>query len=92
MRRSLVPSLVPVESSHDVGVDHEPLVRIDTDAKETGVSVNLKHLVTSPQVVENAGLVKDGQVGHVLFLLELGRVALVNLRFRKRDGPFGGLD
>jgi hypothetical protein len=92
VRRSFVPSLVAVESSHDVGVDHEPFVRVDTDAKESGIGVNLEHLVTSPQVVKDAGFVENGQVGHILLLLELGRVAIEDIRFRYAGRPFGGLD
>jgi hypothetical protein len=92
VRRSLIPSLVPVKSSHDVGVDHEPFVRVDTDAKETGISVNLEDFVTIPQIVENAGLVEDGQVGHVLLLLELGRIAIEDFRFGNAVRPFGSVD
>ena len=68
VRRGLVPSLVTVEISHDGSVHHQPLVGIDTDAEKTRVGVDLKHLVAGSQVVQNAGFVQHGQVGHVLFL------------------------
>ena len=34
-------------------------------------------------------LVKNGQVGHVLFLLELGRVAFQNFSLGQRHGLYG---
>jgi len=36
-------------------------------------------LVANLQVVEDRGIIEKGQVGHVLTLLELGRVDLTNL-------------
>ena len=65
--------------SHDGSVHHQPLVRVDTDAEETRVGVDLEDLVAGPQVVEDTSLVQDGQVGHVFLLLELGGIAIKNL-------------
>merc|ERR1719391_960587 len=76
VRGRLVPPLVAVEGSHDGSVHHQPLVGVDTDAEQARVGVDLENLVTGPQVVEDAGLVQNGQVRHVLLLLELGRVAV----------------
>ena len=69
MGRSFVSSLVTVEISHDGCVHHQPLVRVDTDAEETGVGVDLENLVTGSQIVQDAGFVQNGQIGHVFFLL-----------------------
>ena len=45
MRGRFVASFVSVVISHDLRVDHEPLVRVDADAKKTRVRVNLQHVV-----------------------------------------------
>merc|ERR1719516_486608 len=92
VRRGLISPLVTVEGSHDGSVHHQPLVRVDTDTEQARVGVDLKNLVTGSQIVEDAGSVQDGQVGHVLLLLELGRVAFKNLGFGQFDGSFGALD
>jgi len=84
MRRSFISSLVAVEISHDWSVDHQPLVRVDTDAEQTRVSVDLQHLIPSTKIVQNTSLVKNGQVGHVFFLFKLGRIALKHFGLRKR--------
>ena len=57
VRWGLVSSSVSVMGSHDGSVHHQPFVRVDTDAKETRVSVNLENLVARSQVVEDAGSV-----------------------------------
>merc|ERR1712198_86365 len=92
VRGRLVSPLVAVEGSHDGSVHHQPLVGVDTDAEQAGVGVDLENLVTGPQVVEDAGLVQNGQVGHVLLLLELGRVAVQNLGLGQSGATLGALD
>merc|ERR1719193_200291 len=90
--RGFVSPFVAVEGSHDGSVHHQPLVGVDTDTEQAGVGVDLENLVTGSQIVEDAGLVQDGQVGHVLLLLELGRVAFQNLFFGQGGASLGGLD
>jgi hypothetical protein len=85
VRRRLVSPLVPVERSHDGSVHHEPFVRVNTDAEETRVGVDLEDLVAGSQIVQDATLVEDGQVGHVLLLFELGGVAFKHLGFGEGD-------
>ena len=46
MRWSLVPPLVAVVISHDLSVDHQPLVGIDADAEQSRVGVNLQYVVS----------------------------------------------
>ena len=53
MRRSVGASAISVMGSHDGSVDHQPLVRVDTDTEETRVGVDLENLVTGSQVVED---------------------------------------
>ena len=55
VRWGLVSSSVSVMGSHDGSVHHQPLVGVDTDAKETRVGVDLKDLVARPQIVKDAG-------------------------------------
>merc|ERR1719347_1089834 len=83
--RSVGTSAVSEMGSHDGSVHHQPLVRVDTDAEETRVGVDLEDLVAGPQVVEDTSLVQDGQVGHVFLLLELGGIAFQNLGLGKAD-------
>merc|ERR1712042_108292 len=92
MRRSVGTSAVSVMGSHDGSVHHQPLVRVDTDAEETRVGVDLENLVTGSQVVEDTSPVKDGQVGHVFLLLELGGIALKDLSLGKSFISLGSLD
>merc|ERR1712002_669543 len=79
VRWGFIPSLVAVKVSHDGSVHEQPFVRVDTDAEETRVGVNLKHLVTGSQIVQHAGFVQNGQVGHVLLLFEFRRITLKDL-------------
>jgi hypothetical protein len=57
MRWSFVPPLVAVVISHDLSVDHQPLVGIDADAEESRVGVNLEYVVSCSEVVQDASFV-----------------------------------
>ena len=74
MRWDFIPPLAQVQLDHSWGVDGEPLVRVDDNAEEARVGVDKLGLVPGFQVVEDGGVVQEGQVGHVVALLELGRV------------------
>ena len=69
------------------GVDREPLVGVDGDTEEARVGVDQLVLVPDHRVPENAGVTKEGEVGHVLRAVKLGgvdltdRVCLVCLHF-----------
>ena len=45
--------------------------------------VDLKDGVTSAQIVQDASLVQNGEIGHVFFLLKLRRIAFQYLRLWK---------
>ena len=60
------------------GVDREPLVGVDGDAEEAGVGVDQLVLVPHHGVPQDAGIAKEGQVGHVLGTVELGGVDLAD--------------
>jgi len=93
MRRCFVSSFVAVEISHDLSVDHQPFVRIDANAEQTRIGVDLKDRVSGSEIVKNAGTVKNGEIGHVLFFLEFGWIAIQNLGFWQRDSSsFAGFE
>ena len=74
MRWDFIPPLAQVQLDHSWGVDGEPLVRVDDNAEEARVGVDKLGLVPGFQVVEDGGVIEEGQVGHVVTLLKLGRV------------------
>merc|ERR1719365_249115 len=76
VRRSLITSLAKVDLGASVSVKRVTLVGVDN--KKTRVGVDQFGLVTGLQVPEDRGIIKEGQVDHVLALLKLGRVDLSN--------------
>ena len=54
MRRNFIAPFVAEKVSHDLRVDVEPFVRVDADAEETRVGVDLQHQVARAQVVQDA--------------------------------------
>ena len=74
MRWDFIPPLAQVQLDHSWGVDGEPLVRVDDYTEEARVGVDKLGLVPGFQVVEDGGVIEEGQVGHVVTLLKLGRV------------------
>ena len=60
------------------GVDGEPLVGVDGDTEEAGVGVDQLVLVPDHGVPEDAGITEEGEVGHVLRAVKLGRVDLAD--------------
>ncbi len=57
----------------------KPFVGVHHHTEEARVGVDELSLVTDLQVVEDGGVIEEGQVGHVLALLELRWVDLPNL-------------
>ena len=78
VRPALSPPLAHVQLHGAEGVDGEPLVRVDGDAEEAGVGVDQLILVSDDRVPEDTGVTKEGQIGHVLGTVELGRVHLAD--------------
>ena len=76
MWRHLVLLLAPVEVDHLHGVEGQAPEWIDGDAEEAGVCVDVPVDVSLAQVVVDGGVVQEGQVGHVVGHLVLGRVHL----------------
>merc|ERR1719412_287017 len=79
MRRDLITSLAKVDLADSVSVQRITLVRVDNNHEQTRVGVDKLGLVASLQVPEDGGVIEEGQVDHVLHLLELGRVDLAHL-------------
>jgi len=79
MRGHLITPLAHVDLDGTVGVDGVTLVGVDGDTEETRVGVDKLGLVTGLEDVEDGGIVEEGQVGHILTLLVLGRVDLSDL-------------
>ena len=78
VRPALGPPLADVQLHGAEGVDGEPLVRVDGDTEEAGVGVDQLILVSNHGVPEDTGVTKEGQIGHVLGTVELGRVHLAD--------------
>ena len=78
MGPALVPPLAHVQLHGAEGVDGEPLVGVDGDTEEAGVGVDQLVLVPHHGVPQDAGITKEGQVGHVLGTVELGGVDLAD--------------
>ena len=93
----LVPPLGAVNTDSPHGVDGEPLVGVDGNAEETRVGVDQSLHVSHLEIEQDRGVIKVGQVGHVLAAVVLGRVDLghevllvgVHLAL---PGPFDDLD
>ena len=75
----LITSLTQVDLAHSVSVQRITLVRVDNNHEQTRVGVNHLGLVAGLQVPEDGGVIEEGQVDHVLNLLELGWVDLADL-------------
>merc|ERR1719450_636412 len=75
----LITSLAKVDLAHSVGVQRVTLVGVDNNHEQTRVGVDKLALVAGLQVPEDGGVIEEGQVDHVLNLLELGWVDLADL-------------
>jgi hypothetical protein len=79
VRRNFISPLANVPFDDSLGVDRIPLVGVDDNAEQARVGVDELGFVTDLQVVEDRGIIQEGQVGHVFTFLKLGRVDLPNL-------------
>jgi len=74
-----ITSLTKVDLADSVGVKRITLVWVDNNNEETRVGVDKLGLVSGLQVPEDRGVIEEGQVDHVLDLLELGRIDFADL-------------
>ncbi|GMT17074.1 hypothetical protein PFISCL1PPCAC_8371, partial [Pristionchus fissidentatus] len=79
VRRQLLALLASKLAGERVRVDAQSLVRIDNYAEETRVCLNEVGIVSIAQIVEHRGLVEASHVGHVLRLIESGRIGLLDV-------------
>ena len=84
MRRNLVPSLSQIEPDGCLGIDRVSLVRIDSNAEQTGVGLNLENQINSMLTfsdvkthVDKFGLVSRPQIVEDRGLVEVGEVGHV---------------
>ena len=75
----LVAAFAQVNLANPVRVQRVPLVRVDNHHKEAGIRMDHLRLVTGLQIPEYRGVIEEGQVDHVLNLLELWRIDLAHL-------------
>ena len=74
----LVPPLATVKTNGPHGVDGEPLVWVDSNAEEAGVSVDEPLHISLLKIEEDGGVVEISQTGHILATVILRRVDLCN--------------
>ena len=77
--RNFIPSLANVQLDNTCSVNGEALVWVDNNAEKTRVGVDELGLKADFQVVEDRGIIEEGQVGHVLTFLKLGWIDLTHL-------------
>ena len=71
VRPALRSPLSHVDLHGAEGVDGVPLVGVDGDTEEARVGVDQLILVPNDGVPENAGITKEGEIGHVLRAIKL---------------------
>ena len=72
----LILLLASVEVDHLHGVQWQPLERIDGNAKQTGVRIDIPVDVSFPQVVVHGGVIQIRQISHVIAFFVLHWVLL----------------
>merc|ERR1712012_1399170 len=78
VRPALVPPLADVQLHGAEGVDRVTLVRVNSNAEQARVGVDQLVLVPDHGVPEDASITQEGEVSHVLGVVELGRVDLAH--------------
>merc|ERR1711881_234122 len=81
----LITPLSKIDLGAPEGVERITLVGVDDNHEKTRVSMDQLALVASLQIPEDRSIIEEGQVDHVLALLELGRVDLANLSSLKSE-------
>ena len=79
MGRNFIPPLANIQLDHRLGIDGKALVGVDNHTEEARVGVDKFGLEADLQVVEDRGIIEEGQVGHVLTFLKLGWIDLTHL-------------
>merc|ERR1719443_178559 len=75
----LITSLTEIDLAAPVSVQRITLVGVDNNNEEARVGVDKLGLVTGLQIPEDRSIIEEGQVDHVLDLLELRRIDLATL-------------
>ena len=70
---------IQVISIELTSIDGVPLVGVNNNTEEARVSVDEFSLEANLQVMEDRGVIQEGQVSHVLAFLKLGGIDLTNL-------------
>ena len=78
---AFVSSLVHVHLHGPIGINREALVRVDSDAEQSGISVNQLVLVSYNRVPQDASIVEIGKIGHVDTAIKLRWINLSNCIF-----------
>ena len=79
MGRHLSLTLVLVTHDNVVIVDGKPLVGVDGDAEETGISVDQEQFITLFQVVDDGSFRQISHVSHIFDKLVLWRVLWIQV-------------
>jgi hypothetical protein len=79
MGRAFTPPLSNVDFHGPLGVDWEPLVRVDGNTEQARVGVDELILVPHNRVPQDAGIIEVGQARHVIRAVKLGRIHLPHL-------------
>ncbi|GMS79708.1 hypothetical protein PENTCL1PPCAC_1883, partial [Pristionchus entomophagus] len=74
MRRNLVTASSLVQLADALSVDGKTLVRIDHNTEQTRVRIDHHRVVSLSQIVQYTRIIQEGQIGHILSLLEFGRI------------------
>ena len=79
MGRTFTSPQTHVDLHGALGINWEPLVRIDGNAKQARVGVNKLILVPNHRVPQDTSIIQVGQASHILRAVKLWRVNLANL-------------
>ena len=86
VRRDFIPPLAQVHLDDSLSVNWEPLVGVHNNTEQARVGVDQLSLIPSFQVPIDRSIIEEGQVGHVLALLELWWIDLT--KFMRLVGSF----
>ncbi|GMR58681.1 hypothetical protein PMAYCL1PPCAC_28876, partial [Pristionchus mayeri] len=92
MRRNFVATSSLVHLADALRVDGKTLVGIDDDAEETRIRVDHHGVVSLSQIVQHTRVIQEGEVGHILSLLELRWVHLLRVVLLQRYLSLGSDD
>ena len=79
MGRTFASPQTHVDLHSTLGINWEPLVRIDGNTEQTRIGVNELILVPDHRVPQNTSIIEIGQASHILRAVKLWRVNLAHL-------------